>query len=397
MIRVLIAKDELLVRIGIASSVPWASLVMRLVGETGDGEAAWRVCESDQPHLVIMDIRMPRLDGVGLLSRIRTAKMPCAVIVITNVESGPQIEAARRMGVSKVLMKAVLPQEDIVAAAREVGEEIRDWDDLPEWEPTEPAPLDNALGGAVTLQSLAQARPPLSGLLCVWIGASAKEPLKRSLIQMIIHQLGRPDNFYCLPTPAGAILLPRRALEDIDMPPKAGADWPLYRGEFLHPSAHGVAGDAGGRRALEILGENGGDFEGLDALIGAVSSAVERRMESLAAGITEKTRGSMDYIAAHLREDLSVQRLADEAGYHPVYFSNRFKKETGVSYSDYLTRLRIARAMRLMARTNLTIQEVALQCGFADRPYFSNRFKRMVDVPPGQSRRGIFVSPRNKE
>ena len=50
-----------------------------------------------------------------------------------------------------------------------------------------------------------------------------------------------------------------------------------------------------------------------------------------------------------------------------------------------------------MARTNLPIQEVALQCGFADLPYFSNRFKRMVDVPPGQSRRGIFVSPRNKE
>ena len=86
MIRVLIAEDELPVRIGIASSAPWVSLGMRLVGETGDGEAAWRVCESDRPQPVIMDIRMPRLDGVGLLSRIRTAKMPCAVIVITNVD-----------------------------------------------------------------------------------------------------------------------------------------------------------------------------------------------------------------------------------------------------------------------------------------------------------------------
>ena len=457
----------MLVRIGIASSVPWSSLGMRLVGETGDGEAAWRVGQEERPQLVIMAIRMPRLDGVGLLTRIRAEKMPCSVIVITNVESGQQIDAVRRMGISKILMKAVLTQEDIIAAVREVRGEILAWSGEKEPEPLEQVRTDSLGGGAVALQSLSQVRQAPSGLLSVWIGAGVKEPLKQSLIQMIVHQLGRPDNFFCLPTGTGAVLLARRALEGEDVPRKLqqirnyievnfsirarmvwqsalGEDAPLKacveraercmveekyfdsaplrfnssgmpdfpgldaqmnqfaRLAVLRPeiadlfSAYEDLGAAvlsgwaaterWGRRVLAMLEDDAGGFRELGELLNRVSAAIGRRAEAMSEGISDKIRASLDYIADHLGEDLSVQRLADEAGYHPVYFSNRFKKETGVSYSEYLTRLRVVQAMPLLGRTNLPVQEIAVRCGFTDLPYFSNKFKRIVGVPPGQWR-----------
>ena len=71
MLTALIAEDELLVRLGISSSVPWAELDVAVIGEVEDGLEAWTLYQKYNPDIVIVDLLMPGMSGMELLQRIR--------------------------------------------------------------------------------------------------------------------------------------------------------------------------------------------------------------------------------------------------------------------------------------------------------------------------------------
>ena len=113
---VLIAEDEMLVRMGIASSVPWPEYGMRVIGEAADGFSAWELYQKYRPDLVITDIRMPKMDGLELIRRIHADNPACRIIVVTNVEYGEAWEEAKKLDVSAFLVKADLNINDLEKA-----------------------------------------------------------------------------------------------------------------------------------------------------------------------------------------------------------------------------------------------------------------------------------------
>ena len=113
---VLIAEDEMLVRMGIASSVPWLEFGIRVIGEAADGLTAWNLYQQYRPDMVITDIRMPRLDGLELIRRIHSDNPACRIIVVTNVEYGEAWEEAKKLDVSAFLLKADLNIGDLEKA-----------------------------------------------------------------------------------------------------------------------------------------------------------------------------------------------------------------------------------------------------------------------------------------
>ena len=92
MLTALIAEDELLVKIGISSCVPWAELNVAVVGEASDGMEAWELFQKYRPDIIILDLLMPGLNGIELLQRIRAVDRHCAVIVVTNVDEEGLLE-----------------------------------------------------------------------------------------------------------------------------------------------------------------------------------------------------------------------------------------------------------------------------------------------------------------
>jgi AraC-like DNA-binding protein len=78
------------------------------------------------------------------------------------------------------------------------------------------------------------------------------------------------------------------------------------------------------------------------------------------------------FIAQHYREPLTVQAIADDAKLHPKYLMRVFKKQCGASVWEYLTRLRVSHAQRLLITTDLKVLDVAMESGFSSvAPFYA--------------------------
>lgn len=96
-----------------------------------------------------------------------------------------------------------------------------------------------------------------------------------------------------------------------------------------------------------------------------------------------------EYINSHFTENLPLNEIADAAGLNPFYLIRAFRKKIGLPPHEYLTLLRVRRAMKLLT-SGMPIVDVALETGFVDQSHLTNRFKRIVGVTPKQFVQGTF-------
>ncbi|HEX5995339.1 MAG TPA: response regulator transcription factor [Jiangellales bacterium] len=120
-IRVLIVDDDPLVRAGISMIMSGVAGIS-VVGEAADGTEVTRAVAAYQPDIVLMDIRMPRMDGIAATAAVRGAGDPHApeVIVLTTFDTDEHVLRALRAGASGFLVKDTPPVE-IVGAIRRVA------------------------------------------------------------------------------------------------------------------------------------------------------------------------------------------------------------------------------------------------------------------------------------
>jgi DNA-binding NarL/FixJ family response regulator len=108
-IRVLLADDQALVRAGFRALLE-AEDGLEVVGEAEDGEQAVALAREHEPDVVLMDVRMPRMDGLEATARI-TAELDCRVLVLTTFELDEHVFGALQAGASGFLLKDVEPVE----------------------------------------------------------------------------------------------------------------------------------------------------------------------------------------------------------------------------------------------------------------------------------------------
>ena len=118
MIPVLLADDQALVRAGFALILN-AEPDLEVVGEADDGAAAVALAAERRPAVVLMDIRMPQLDGIEATRRITAADPAARVLILTTFDLDEYVVAAFRAGASGFLLKTA-PRDQLVAAVRTV-------------------------------------------------------------------------------------------------------------------------------------------------------------------------------------------------------------------------------------------------------------------------------------
>jgi DNA-binding NarL/FixJ family response regulator len=118
MTRVLLVDDQALVRAGFRLILERAGIVV--VGEAADGEQAVEAAARAQPDVVLMDVRMPRMDGIEATRRIVAAQPEVRVLALTTFDLDEYVMSAVRAGASGFMLKDVDP-DDLVHAVRVVA------------------------------------------------------------------------------------------------------------------------------------------------------------------------------------------------------------------------------------------------------------------------------------
>ena len=95
---------------------------------------------------------------------------------------------------------------------------------------------------------------------------------------------------------------------------------------------------------------------------------------------------ALDFIREHYLKDISLQDAADYVNMSRNYFSEQFKRHTGMNFIDYLIHLRIQHAKRLLRTTSLRVYEVGMRSGFNSSKHFLKLFKRKVRCTPAEYR-----------
>ncbi|WP_425394125.1 response regulator transcription factor [Actinomadura oligospora] len=119
MIRVLIVDDDPLVRAGLTMMLAGAD-DLEIVADVADGAEVVAAVNAHRPDVVLMDIRMPRVDGLAATQLLRSRREPPEIIILTTFDTDDHILRAMRAGASGFLLKHTPPPE-IMRAVRQVA------------------------------------------------------------------------------------------------------------------------------------------------------------------------------------------------------------------------------------------------------------------------------------
>lgn len=121
-------------------------------------------------------------------------------------------------------------------------------------------------------------------------------------------------------------------------------------------------------------------------------TAVGISLKEPAQGLTpQQTRRVLDFAQAHLDQPLSLEALAQQTGYTPYHFTRLFRQATGESPHQFVLRLRVECAQRLLAETSLPLAEIASACGFAHQSHLTHIFKQRLGLTPRAYRRDRLI------
>ncbi len=99
---------------------------------------------------------------------------------------------------------------------------------------------------------------------------------------------------------------------------------------------------------------------------------------------------TLAYIERNLTEELTLEKVSARVSLSPIYFHHVFKASVGKTLRDYIEEQRIKKATHLLLTTNLSLTEIAFECGFSSQSYFSYVFKRRMKQTPREYSKAIY-------
>jgi AraC-like DNA-binding protein/CheY-like chemotaxis protein len=111
-------------------------------------------------------------------------------------------------------------------------------------------------------------------------------------------------------------------------------------------------------------------------------------------GMSREIARAMSHIDGNFKKEMSLESVAAYISISASYFSRMFKKEVGVNFLQYLTKKRLEYAKQMIAQTDRSMLEIAIEAGFNEQNYFGKVFKRYTGQTPLEYKRDVSVSLR---
>jgi len=324
-----IVDDEQLIRQGLRKLIAWNQYGFNIIGEAENGEEALKQFQWDRVDVLITDIRMPFINGLELAEKVRDINNRIQIIVLSGYDDFAYLQASIRIGICDYLLKPVKTNE-LIDALERAKNHLNVSGRFPNL-----SPFDKAL--QTHLQNCD--KPAFMKTLF----ELKREINKYNILLHILRQILKSilDNLKCIIKKDGLqIPIPGTKLFDQNKDP-----WEEFE------------------ESCQII---------FDMHFDSMQSDLIFRVKK--------------YIEENYAGNITLDKLSREFYINPSYLSQLFKNTTGELYSDYLSRVRMARAQELLMNTNMLISDVSEQVGYIDTKYFSKLFKKVTGMLPTQFR-----------
>lgn len=124
MFKVLIIDDEEIIREGLRVAVDWGSMDCTLVGEAEDGDDGFELVKTLKPDIIFTDIRMPGLNGLDMILKIKELKHECRIIILTGFRDFEYAQEAVRLGAFRLLLKPT-KEDELISTIKEAAKELK--------------------------------------------------------------------------------------------------------------------------------------------------------------------------------------------------------------------------------------------------------------------------------
>jgi|GEM_PF-612851 len=124
MIPVLFVDDEMIVRVALKSMVDWEKTEFKIVGAVSDGETALQYIEKYHPQIIVTDLKMPHLDGIGLAKELYERGYQGKMIILSSFGEFELAREALRYGVTDYLLKANFTDKELLEALRKAAKKL---------------------------------------------------------------------------------------------------------------------------------------------------------------------------------------------------------------------------------------------------------------------------------
>jgi DNA-binding NarL/FixJ family response regulator/AraC-like DNA-binding protein len=389
---VLIVDDEPLVRVTLRSRTRWERWGFACAAEAGNGEEALAALAAHPDiALVILDLVMPRMDGLEFLRRLRERGPMPQVIVLSAHEEFRMVREAFQLGAADYLLKSELEPERLEPLIAAAAGRLERFGGGPAVAGHATALKQDALRRLLT-----EAEAPLDPAELAARGVRLGAMLRLGLLT--VRDFEEVSARYDASSPSGFPLGLMAVVEQVLSRHGAGEIVRIADDAYVLlvclPERHAaarldalcdeVARDAGTALAsylnvrVDIAWSIASEV-GVGPSPAAMYAALARG-RSTPSRLVEQARRRIRESYADLQ--LQLRTLSRELGVTPNHLSAQFVRETGRSFREYLSFVRIEAAKRLLASSTLKVWEVAEQVGFLNVEHFSRVFKKLTGVPP---------------
>lgn len=408
MIKVFLVEDEKIIRKSIKNNVKWEENGFEFAGEAPDGEMALPMIEKLHPDIVITDIKMPFMDGLEL-SDILKKKMPeIQIIILSGYGEFDYAKEAIKIGVTEgyVLMIKAQNTEETIQVAKDyvaaltkrmkkekelqwfagIGHAVERLHNLSEsYDSASKAfayqyqssgneavffdKLDNEkIERAEDLQQVDFTKVNSESL--EEFLKNGKEEAVHLFVEDYTKTLGKSnmDSFmFC------QYMLINIQVGVMKFVEKMGVEKANIDRTFKDYKQQ-IAAVSTGEKAAEYIEE---------LIIQAIRMRNERLGKKHSSLITE----AKEFIVKNYQEEtLSLSDVADQVGLSSSHFSTTFKQETGKSFVEFLTSVRMDKAKEMLCFTDMKASQISYEVGYKDPHYFSYLFKKTQGCTPSEYR-----------
>ncbi|MEW5320811.1 response regulator [Geobacillus thermoleovorans] len=384
--KVLLVDDEPLIVKSLANTINWKQLDCTIAATAENGKKALEAVKELHIDLVLTDIRMPVMNGIDFLKALSENFYNPKVILLSGYDEFKYAREGLRYNAFDYILKPIdyyQLEECIARAVEELGADQKQKYECMKNRIYDQLMLNNVKDAVLENYSfqliIAQVKKDASDKIAPFYDWVEQQGCRYEQVNVFIYKFDQNE-----------LIIILTAMKEKEEQMRNATDvfvqtvLSFFEQKCVIAVAPLVTGVSNIQcsfvQARELL------RMGLALRVTVVTEDIvgENKIKNTASSAIEK---AIQFLDENYHQDIGIDQVAERVGLSPSYFSVLFKQKMGVTFLEYLTNIRIKNACLLLKMSHMKTYEIAEKVGYTDQRYFSQVFKRKLNMTPGEYRK----------